>query len=107
MGAIDEAFFDHDCIAAFKNGAEGPLTALLDARMEAAGNGTHEVRNWVIAHAAAGGRGFDLIDYRASARKSMSAAAGAVVERVIYKATALRASGLWFRLRRTTPTRRR
>ena len=32
--------------------------------MEAAGNGTHEVRNWVIAHAAAGGRGFDLIDYR-------------------------------------------
>jgi len=33
--------------------------------MAAAGNGTHEVRNWVIAHAAVGGRGFDLIDYRA------------------------------------------
>jgi hypothetical protein len=32
--------------------------------MEAAGNGTHEVRNWVIAHAAAGNHGFDLIDYR-------------------------------------------
>jgi aromatic ring-opening dioxygenase catalytic subunit (LigB family) len=63
MGAIDEAF-DRDCIKAFENGAEGPLTALLDARMEAAGNGTHEVRNWVIAHAAAGNRGFDLIDYR-------------------------------------------
>jgi len=40
------------------------LTQLLDERMEAAGNGTHEVRNWVIAHAAAGSRGFDLIDYR-------------------------------------------
>lgn len=63
MGAIDEAF-DRDCIKAFQNGAEGPLTALLDERMEAAGNGTHEVRNWVIAHAAAGSRGFDLIDYR-------------------------------------------
>jgi aromatic ring-opening dioxygenase catalytic subunit (LigB family) len=64
MGAIDETF-DRDCIKAFANGAEGPLTQLLDARMEAAGNGTHEVRNWVIAHAAAGSRGFDLIDYRA------------------------------------------
>jgi aromatic ring-opening dioxygenase catalytic subunit (LigB family) len=63
MGAIDEAF-DRDCIRAFEDGAEGPITALLDARMEAAGNGTHEVRNWVIAHAAAGSRGFDLIDYR-------------------------------------------
>ena len=28
-GFIDEAF-DHDCIAAFQNGGEGPLTALLD-----------------------------------------------------------------------------
>lgn len=63
MGAIDEAF-DRDCIKAFENGAEAPLTRLLDDRMEAAGNGTHEVRNWVIAHAAAGNRGFDLIDYR-------------------------------------------
>ncbi|HXR86030.1 MAG TPA: hypothetical protein VN728_03635 [Stellaceae bacterium] len=63
MGAIDEAF-DRDCIKAFQDGAEGPLTRLLDDRMEAAGNGTHEVRNWVIAHAAAGNRGFDLIDYR-------------------------------------------
>lgn len=63
MGAIDEAF-DRDCIRAFENGEEAPLVDLLDARMEAAGNGTHEVRNWVIAHAAAGSRGFDLIDYR-------------------------------------------
>src|SRR5215467_12333106 len=33
MGAIDEAF-DRDCIKAFQNGAEAPLTALLDERME-------------------------------------------------------------------------
>jgi aromatic ring-opening dioxygenase catalytic subunit (LigB family) len=64
MGAIDEDF-DHACIGAFADGAEGPLTDLLERRMAAAGNGTHEVRNWVIAHAAVGGRGFDLIDYRA------------------------------------------
>jgi len=64
MGAIDEDF-DHDCIRAFTAGAEGPLVELLEKRMAAAGNGTHEVRNWVIAHAAAGGKGFDLIDYRA------------------------------------------
>ena len=27
------------------------------------GNGSHEVRSWVIAHAAMGGQGFELIDY--------------------------------------------
>jgi aromatic ring-opening dioxygenase catalytic subunit (LigB family) len=64
MGAIDEDF-DRDCIRFFTAGAEAPLAEFLDARMEAAGNGTHEVRNWVIAHAAAGSQGFDLIDYRA------------------------------------------
>jgi aromatic ring-opening dioxygenase catalytic subunit (LigB family) len=64
MGAIDEVF-DHECIRAFTNGAETPLIDFLEARMVAAGNGTHEVRNWVIAHAAVGSRGFDLIDYRA------------------------------------------
>lgn len=64
MGRIDEEF-DRDCIGAFSDGAEAHLTALLEARMAAAGNGTHEVRNWVIAHAALGNRGFELIDYRA------------------------------------------
>jgi len=64
MGAIDEGF-DHACIRAFTDGAEAPLVDFLEARMAGAGNGTHEVRNWVIAHAAAGNRGFDLIDYRA------------------------------------------
>lgn len=64
MGTIDEDF-DHECIRAFADGAEARLVDFLEARMAAAGNGTHEVRNWVIAHAAAGNRGFDLIDYRA------------------------------------------
>ncbi len=64
MGDIDERF-DRACIDAFRAGDEAKIVALLDRDMVAAGNGTHEVRNWVIAHAAAGGRGFDLIDYRA------------------------------------------
>ncbi len=64
MGAIDEGF-DHECLRVFAKGDEASLVDFLEARMAAAGNGTHEVRNWVIAHAAMGGRGFDLIDYRA------------------------------------------
>jgi hypothetical protein len=27
------------------------------------GNGGHEVRNWVVAHATAGNKGFELIGY--------------------------------------------
>ena len=64
MGDIDERF-DRACIDAFATGDEAKIVALLERDMVAAGNGTHEVRNWVIAHAAAGGKGFDLIDYRA------------------------------------------
>ncbi len=63
MGRIDEPF-DRECIRLFEKGPEGALVDFLEAHTEAAGNGAHEVRNWVIAHAAAGGRGFDLIDYR-------------------------------------------
>ena len=62
MGAIDERF-DRDCIAAFRAGAEGPLVAFLEAGMQGAGNGSHECRNWIVAHGAAGSRGFDLVDY--------------------------------------------
>ena len=85
MGAIDEAF-DRGCIARVRAGAEAPLDRLLDDALEAAGNGSHEVRNWVIAHAAAGSRGFDLIDYRADAgslcRLRLRRVAGAVAPRL-------------------------
>jgi aromatic ring-opening dioxygenase catalytic subunit (LigB family) len=64
MGAIDEPF-DRDCIRAFEDGAEAPIVSLLDARMAAAGNGSHEIRNWAVAHGAAGSRGFELVDYLA------------------------------------------
>jgi aromatic ring-opening dioxygenase catalytic subunit (LigB family) len=62
MGWIDEPF-DHEMIKLFREGGEGPLTAFLTPGLPKTGNGTHEVRNWIIAHAAAGNRGFDLIDY--------------------------------------------
>jgi aromatic ring-opening dioxygenase catalytic subunit (LigB family) len=62
MGAIDEAF-DHDCIEAFRKGAEGPLLNFLDSNLAKAGNGAHEVRNWLVAHGVAEAQGFELIDY--------------------------------------------
>lgn len=64
MGAIDEAF-DHDCLAAFAAGDPERLADFLDDRLAAAGNGAHEIRNWLVAHAAAGATGFELIDYLA------------------------------------------
>ena len=64
MGLIDEEI-DHAIIQAFENGAEAPLCSYLDANMDRAGNGTHEVRNWLVCHAAAGAKGFELIDYKA------------------------------------------
>jgi aromatic ring-opening dioxygenase catalytic subunit (LigB family) len=62
MGEIDEPF-DHTCIDLFSNASDDVLAATLEERLQHTGNGGHEVRNWVIAHAAVGGRGFDLIDY--------------------------------------------
>lgn len=62
MGRIDVAF-DRDCIHRLENGDAPALFDFLDARLPAAGNGASEVRNWVAAHGAARGRGFELIHY--------------------------------------------
>ena len=51
MGWIDEQF-DHDCIRHFENGEDGPLDAFLTKALPRTGNGAHEMRDWVIAHAA-------------------------------------------------------
>jgi hypothetical protein len=64
MGAIDETF-DAGCIGAFQAGGEAAIVAYLNEALTTAGNGSHEVRNWVTAHAAAGSRGFELIEYLA------------------------------------------
>src|SRR5438270_396913 len=43
--------------------SEKSLIDFLEAKLPASGNGSEEVRNWLVAHGAAGGRGFELVDY--------------------------------------------
>ncbi len=61
MGAIDEKL-DRECIRLFSS-SEEKLLKFLEKKLPAAGNGTEEIRNWLVAHGAAGGRGFELVDY--------------------------------------------
>jgi len=62
MGEIDEAF-DRACIGRFAAGDPLALIDFLNERLPSIGNGAAEIRNWVAAHGAAGGRGFELVDY--------------------------------------------
>lgn len=62
MGDIDEPF-DRECIRLFSEGAPAELAAFLEMRLPLTGNGAQEVRNWTVAHGAAGCRGFRLVDY--------------------------------------------
>jgi aromatic ring-opening dioxygenase catalytic subunit (LigB family) len=62
MGDIDEPF-DRECIRLFSEGTPAELAAFLEMRLPLTGNGAHEVRNWAVAHGAAGCRGFRLVDY--------------------------------------------
>lgn len=62
MGDIDERF-DQACIDLFTRAQETEISRTLEDLLPGTGNGSHEVRSWVIAHAAMGGQGFDLIDY--------------------------------------------
>ena len=61
MGAIHEEF-DRRTIQLFSS-SEKSLIDFLEAKLPASGNGSEEVRNWLVAHGAAGGRGFELVDY--------------------------------------------
>jgi aromatic ring-opening dioxygenase catalytic subunit (LigB family) len=61
MGAID-ADFDTGCIRAFAAGGDA-VTTFLERALAATGNGAEELRTWVVAHAAAGASGFELVDY--------------------------------------------
>jgi aromatic ring-opening dioxygenase catalytic subunit (LigB family) len=62
MGQIDESF-DRTCIELFEKGDAAKLVSTLEHDVRHTGNGGHEVRNWVVAHAAAGAQGFELIGY--------------------------------------------
>ena len=61
MGAIYEEF-DHETIRLFSSSNDA-LIAYLEKELPRRGNGSEEVRNWLVAHGAAGGRGFELVDY--------------------------------------------
>lgn len=61
MGAIYEDF-DRETIRLFSC-SEGQLISFLDKNLPNHGNGSEEVRNWLVAHGAAGARGFELVDY--------------------------------------------
>jgi aromatic ring-opening dioxygenase catalytic subunit (LigB family) len=65
MGAIDERF-DREFLRLLASADEPALVEFLAAELPRAGNGTDEVRNWLVAHGMAGGRGFDLISYMAT-----------------------------------------
>ncbi len=61
MGAIYEEF-DRETIRRFA-GSPSDLIEYLRKELPTHGNGSEEVRNWLVAHGAAGGRGFELVDY--------------------------------------------
>jgi aromatic ring-opening dioxygenase catalytic subunit (LigB family) len=61
MGAIHEDF-DRETIKRFDR-SESELIDYLKTELPNRGNGSEEVRNWLVAHGAAGGRGFELVDY--------------------------------------------
>ena len=61
MGAIHEDF-DRETLRLFREG-NGALIPYLQNELPRRGNGSEEVRNWLVAHGAAGGRGFELVDY--------------------------------------------
>lgn len=61
MGAIYPDF-DRETIRLFSSPPEA-LVGYLEKELPAHGNGSEEVRNWLVAHGAAGGRGFELVDY--------------------------------------------
>ena len=61
MGAIHEDF-DRATIRLFGL-SDRSLLEFLERGLPTHGNGSEEVRNWLVAHGAAGGRGFELVDY--------------------------------------------
>lgn len=64
MGVVEEEF-DRNTLRLFESGKKRPLIDFLTKRLPTVGNGASEVRNWIAAHGAAGGKGFELIGYKA------------------------------------------
>jgi aromatic ring-opening dioxygenase catalytic subunit (LigB family) len=64
MGDIDESF-DRTALDALRGHDDAVVAATIGDALVHSGNGSHEVRCWVVAHGAAGKSTFELIDYMA------------------------------------------
>jgi aromatic ring-opening dioxygenase catalytic subunit (LigB family) len=64
MGDVDEAF-DRAALGALRGHDDKAIAATITKALANAGNGSHEIRCWAVAHGAAGTATFDLIDYMA------------------------------------------
>jgi aromatic ring-opening dioxygenase catalytic subunit (LigB family) len=64
MGEVEEDL-DRACLRLLSAAPDGELTGSLEELLRNAGNGGHEIRNWVVAHGAVGSRGFDPFAYAA------------------------------------------
>jgi aromatic ring-opening dioxygenase catalytic subunit (LigB family) len=64
MGDVDENF-DRIALDALRGHDDAVVAATISGALEHAGNGSHEVRCWAVAHGSAGNATFDLIDYMA------------------------------------------
>jgi protocatechuate 4,5-dioxygenase beta chain/2,3-dihydroxyphenylpropionate 1,2-dioxygenase len=55
--------FDQDFIARIESGAPERLTSYSPEDIDAAGNGAHEIRTWIVAAGAVDGAPFDVLVY--------------------------------------------
>jgi aromatic ring-opening dioxygenase catalytic subunit (LigB family) len=76
MGDIDEAF-DRTALDALRGHDDAFVAATIGDALTRSGNGSHEVRCWVVAHGAAGPSKFELIDYMACPEVYVGCAFGA------------------------------
>lgn len=61
-GQINEDF-DRRFLDNLTEGRIDPILELTEEEIDAAGNGAHEIRSWIVAAGAAEGRGFDVLAY--------------------------------------------
>jgi hypothetical protein len=62
MGEVDEEL-DRACLRALGAAPDAELARSLEEMLRGAGNGGHEIRNWLVAHGASGSHGFDGFAY--------------------------------------------
>ncbi len=62
-GQVNECF-DRDFLARMESGDRDRLTEYTQGQIEAAGNGAHEVRTWLVAAGSVPGAGFETLAYQ-------------------------------------------